>query len=75
MIISVDKVKAFEKIQHPFMTKKKKPLKKVGTKGTCVHSQLCLTLCDSMDGSPPGSSVHRIFPGRIVEWVTISFSN
>ena len=74
MIISVDKVKDFEKIQYLFMIQKK-TLKKVGTKGTCVHAQLCLTLCDSMDGSPPRSSVHRIFPGRIVQWVTISFSN
>ena len=29
-----------------------------------VHVQSCLTLCDSMDCSPSGSSVHRIFPGR-----------
>ena len=26
--------------------------------------QLCWTLCDSIDGSPPGSSVHGIFPGK-----------
>jgi len=29
-----------------------------------VHAQSCLTLCDSMDCSPSGSSVHRIFPGK-----------
>ena len=34
----------------------------------------CLTLCDSMDCSPPGSSVHGILQGRILEWVAISFS-
>ena len=34
----------------------------------------CLTLCDSMDSSPPGSSVHRILQARILEWVAISFS-
>ena len=33
---------------------------------------LCLTLCDSMDCSPPGSSVQRIFQTRILEWVAIS---
>ena len=31
--------------------------------------QLCLTLCNSMDRSPPGSSVHRILQARILEWV------
>ena len=30
--------------------------------------QLCLTLCDPMDYSPPGSSVHGIFQARILEW-------
>ena len=30
----------------------------------CVHAQLCLTLCDPIDCSPPGSSVHGIFQGK-----------
>ena len=30
--------------------------------------------CDSMDGSPPGSSVHGIFQASILGWVAISFS-
>ena len=34
----------------------------------------CLTLCDPMDCSLPGSSVHRIFQARILEWVAIAFS-
>ena len=34
----------------------------------------CQTLCDPMDGSPPGSSVHGIFQARILEWVAIPFS-
>ena len=38
----------------------------------CV--QLHLTLCDSMDYSPPGSSVHGILQARILEWVAISSS-
>ena len=37
-------------------------------------AQLCLTLCDPMDCSLPGSSVHGIFQARILEWVAISFS-
>ena len=36
--------------------------------------QSCLTLCDSVDGSPPGSSVPGILQARILEWVSISFS-
>ena len=36
--------------------------------------QLCLTLCDAIDGSPPGSSVHGIFQARVLEWVAIAFS-
>ena len=37
--------------------------------------QLCPTLCDPIDGSPPGSPVPGILQARIVEWVAISFSN
>ena len=33
--------------------------------------QSCLTLCDSMDCSPPGSSVHGNSQGRMLEWVTM----
>ena len=42
---------------------------------TCVyvHNQLCLTLCDPMDYTPQGSSVHGIFPARILEWVAVFF--
>ena len=36
--------------------------------------QLCLTLCDALDYSPPGSSVHGILQARILEWVAIPFS-
>ena len=37
--------------------------------------QSCLTLCDPIDGSPPGSSVPGILQARTLEWVAISFSN
>ena len=37
--------------------------------------QLCLTLCDPRDGSPPGSPVPGILQARTLEWVAISFSN
>ena len=39
-----------------------------------VHAQLCLTLCNPMGCSPPGSSVHGIFQARILELVAISYS-
>ena len=37
--------------------------------------QLCLTLCDPIDGSPPGSPIPGILQARTLEWVAISFSN
>ena len=37
--------------------------------------QSCPTLCDPIDGSPLGSSVHGILQARILEWVAIFFSN
>ena len=37
--------------------------------------QSCPTLCDPIDGSPPGSPVPGILKARTLEWVAISFSN
>jgi len=37
--------------------------------------QLCPTLCNPIDGSPPGSPVPGILQARTLEWVAISFSN
>ena len=47
----------------------------------CPHAaaakslQLCLTLCNPVSGSPPGSPVPGILQARTLEWVAISFSN
>ena len=41
----------------------------------CLVAKSCPILCDPMDCSPPGSSVHGIFQARTLEWVAISFSN
>ena len=44
---------------------------------SCVHAkslQSCPTLCNPVDCSPSGCSVHGIFQARILEWVAISFS-
>ena len=40
----------------------------------CSITQLCLSLCNPKDCSPPGSSVHGISQTRIQEWIAISFS-
>ena len=44
------------------------------TSGACSVTQSCPTLCDHMDCSPPGSSVHGILQARILEWAVISSS-
>ena len=41
----------------------------------CLVTKSCPALSDPMDCSPPGSSFHGISQARILEWVTISFSN
>ena len=47
-----------------------------GRIATAIKSlQSCLTLCDPIDGSPPGSPISGILQARILEWVAISFSN
>ena len=56
-------------------------LKKVGkttrpfryAAATAKSLQSCLTLCDPVDGSPPGSAIPGILQERTLEWVAISF--
>ena len=43
-------------------------------KAKVLVTQSCLSLCNPMDCSPPGSSVHGILQARILEWVAIPFS-
>ena len=45
-----------------------------GAAAAAKSLQLCPTLCDPMDCSPPGSSVHEIIQARALEWVAIVFS-
>ena len=42
---------------------------------TAKSLQSCPTLCDTIDGSPPGSSVPGTVQARTLDWVAISFSN
>ena len=47
----------------------------LGFQGVCAKLlQLCSTLCDPMDCSPPGSSVHGILQARMLEWVAMPSS-
>ena len=50
-----------------------------GTKAAAAAAakslQSCPTLCDPIDGSPPGSPIPGILQARTLEWVAISFSN
>ena len=59
--------------------KRKKKVKCAGnppnSAATAKSLQSCLTLCDPIDGSPPGSPVPGILQARTLEWVAISFSN
>ena len=48
--------------------------KKASSRVKMPVAQSCPTLCDSMNCSPPGSSVHGVLQERILEWVSISFS-
>ena len=43
-------------------------------KGESEVAQLCPTLSDPTEGSPPGSSLHGIFQARVLEWGAIAFS-
>ena len=52
------------------------PVVMYGCAATASKSlQSCLTLCDPIDVSPPGSSIPGILQARTLEWVAISFSS
>ena len=57
------------------LTPRESFLTKVESTATAKSLQSCLTLCDPIDGSPPGSTVPGILQARTLEWVAISFSN
>ena len=47
----------------------------LATAAAAKSLQSCLTLCDPIDGNPPGSPVPGILQARTQEWVAISFSD
>ena len=52
----------------------RKAMTNLESESECEVTQWCLTFCNPMDCSLPGSSVHGIFQARVLEWVAISFS-
>ena len=61
--------KIFKTIEYPM-----KVITKCDQGKESEVAQSCLTLCDPMDCSLPGSSVHGIFQAIVLEWIVISFS-
>ena len=51
------------------------PIRPAAAAAAAASLQLCPTLCDPIDGSPPGSPVPAILQARTLEWGAISFSN
>ena len=51
------------------------PSTKTAAAAAAKSLQLCLTLCDPIDSSPPGSPIPGILQARTLEWVAVSFSN
>ena len=50
-------------------------IKKAAAAAAAKSLQSCLTLCDPIDGSPPGSPIPGILQARTLKWVAMSFSN
>ena len=66
------------RVRHDLTTKQQHHnVKSMGVTYTAAAKSLqsCPTLCDPIDGSPPGSPVAGILQARTLEWVVISFSN
>ena len=57
------------------MTLNSAPQGEVAAATAAKSLQSCPTLCDPIDGSPPGSPVPGVLQARTLEWVAISFSN
>ena len=68
--------KRFTKYWVTFIYRKSRcKLIEVAAAAAAKSLQSCPTLCDPMEGSPPGSPIPGILQARTLEWVAISFSN
>ena len=59
-------------LSHPYMTTRKTIALTAAAAAAAKSLQSCPTLCDPIDCSLPGSSVHGIFQARVLEWVAIA---
>ena len=65
-----------EEIEQPSELTKEAEMQYLAAAATAAKLlQSCLTLCDPIDSSPPGSPVPGILQARTLEWVATSFSN
>ena len=62
-------------LPYPFICRWTSRLLPCSAAAAAKSLQSCPTLCDPIDGSPPGSLVPGIFQARTLEWVVISFSS
>ena len=58
-----------------FLPTSKAVVKVTAAAAAAKSRQSCLTLCDPIDGSPPGSPIPGVLQARTLEWIAISFSN
>ena len=71
-----EKVREIESLRNPSLTlEKQSPFVVSATAAAAKSLQSCPTLCDPINGSPPGSPVPGILQARTLQWVAISFSN
>ena len=65
---------AHTNVRHYLFTKPKICTAAAAAAAVAKSLQSCLTLCNPIDGSPPGFPIHGIFQARVLEWVAIAFS-
>ena len=62
-------------MRYHFMPVRMASIQKSAAAAAAESLQSCPTLCDPIDGSPPGSPIPGILQAKTLEWVAISFSN
>ena len=77
LIIMVHNIEGFSSVYFKGERERcEEKIRKTGAAAAAAKSlQLCPTLCDPVDGSPPGSPIPGSLQARTQEWVAISFSN
>ena len=79
-VLGILQARILEWLAFPFFRESSQPRDRTQVSCTAAAAaaksrQSCLTLCDPIDGSPPGCSVPGILQARTLEWIAISFSN